>query len=159
MVRFTLALAGQPINSEAAMQVEEKIVNIFAGEQLEEYFLTTINTLGLVSDRSLLFSNPWESVTDIAAKVPVLTYPALGEPLPDSVDITHYIAERYPQLRPDEIAEEIKQHLLELHSLNFFSLSFGSRPQQAEALVAAIDERLKMDISDGYRKALEFKRQ
>lgn len=96
---------------------------------------------------------------DLATKVPVLTSEAFEKPLPDSLNITFYIAERYPSLIPAELQDTIKEQLLELHDLNYFSLSFGARPHQAEKLLIAVDERLKGDLSDKYRGALEHKRQ
>lgn len=52
MVRYTLAVAGPPRSPDVAMKVDEKIVNIFAGEQLEEDFLEKVNSKGLVSTDS-----------------------------------------------------------------------------------------------------------
>ena len=59
---------------------------------------------------------------------------------------------------PTETASEIRQYLIDLHALNYFSLSFPGRPQIAKGFEAAVERRLASpDISDRYRKALEFK--
>lgn len=92
-------------------------------------------------------------------QVPVLTSEALDRPLPDSLDITFYIAERYPRLLPEAHEQKIKGLLQELHALNYFSLSFGAQPQVAENMLAALDKRLKGNISEWYRETLEARRQ
>lgn len=43
--------------------------------------------------------------------------------------------------------------------MNYFSLSFGARPQVAEYMFGALDKRLKGNISEWYRETLEAKRQ
>ncbi len=49
MVRFTLALAGQPADEASRMEVSEQVVDILGGgEQLEETFLCDINPKGQV---------------------------------------------------------------------------------------------------------------
>jgi glutathione S-transferase len=62
-------------------------------------------------------------------QVPVLANAAvLGTPIADSLEITWYIADRYPSLAPAEHKEDIDHLLRDLHALNYFSLSFeGSR--------------------------------
>ncbi|EMC95910.1 hypothetical protein BAUCODRAFT_34669 [Baudoinia panamericana UAMH 10762] len=138
MVRFSLAIAGEPRDASSEMQVEEKAVDIFRGaEQLEEYYLCHINPKG---------------------QVPALASKALPKPMAESLDMTLYIAEHYPALIPEAHHRETTAWLRELHGLNYFALSFGDRPQQAQAMVKAIQARLGQDgISPEYRKALEYK--
>lgn len=82
----------------------------------------------------------------------------MAEPLPDSVEITHFISKRYPSLSPSLQQESIEILLKDLHELSFFALSFLERPFVAEATLRAIDDRLSgNDISDRYRKALKYK--
>ena len=79
-------------------------------------------------------------------------------PITDSLEMTLYMASRYPYLIPSQYEKEIQQSLTDLHALNYFSLSFPGRPQAAQGLVKAVQERLDdPHISDQYRKALEFK--
>lgn len=52
MVRYTIAIAGKPHEGIAEMSVEERIVDIFGNEQLEEQFLRDINPKGQVCSGS-----------------------------------------------------------------------------------------------------------
>lgn len=93
-------------------------------------------------------------------KVPVLTHHvALPKPIQDSLDITLYIAERYPDLMPQSHKDEIIHLLQELHSINYFSLSFSGKPEIANAVLR--DPVLQLlerpDISERYRDALRYK--
>lgn len=47
--RYTLALAGPPKSPDMAMHVEEKVIDLFQSEQLEERFLREVNAEGMVS--------------------------------------------------------------------------------------------------------------
>ena len=59
---------------------------------------------------------------------------------------------------PATVESEIRRYLIALHKLNYFSLSFPGRPQVAKSFEDAVQKRLaNPDISDRYRKALEFK--
>ncbi|CAJ2500532.1 Uu.00g033850.m01.CDS01 [Anthostomella pinea] len=137
MVRYTLALAGEPRDTDSAMDIEEKVIDIFHNAQLDEEYLCNVNPKG---------------------QVPVLKSSSLVKPLPDSVAITHFIAEHYPALFPAAHAPEITRLLKELHRLNFFSLCFGNRPQVAQGFVKALHDRLgREDITKEYRRALEYK--
>lgn len=76
----------------------------------------------------------------------------------DSLVITNWLAEKYPDLIPNEHEAQIRQFLIDLHALNYFSLSFPGRPQIAQQFEANVQRRLDdSSISDRYRKALEFK--
>lgn len=83
-----------------------------------------------------------------------------GTPIEDSLQITLFVAERYPNLIPESHKEEITSLLKELHGVNYFSLSYAEfgGARVAAGLAAAIDKLLQdPNISDRYRKALEFK--
>lgn len=59
---------------------------------------------------------------------------------------------------PPEHEPRIRQLLIDLHALNYFSLSFPDRPQVAHGIKVAIIRRLESPgISERYRKALEYK--
>ena len=59
---------------------------------------------------------------------------------------------------PATVEAEVHRYLTALHKINYFSLSFPGRPHVAKSFEDAIQKRLAdPDISDRYRKALEFK--
>lgn len=81
----------------------------------------------------------------------------LEKPIADSVDITHFLAERYPSLIPVSHNEQITKLLNDLHALNYFSLSFSGREYVAEGLKQSVIKRLAGEVSPRYRDALTFK--
>ncbi|KAG4442870.1 hypothetical protein IFR05_001666 [Cadophora sp. M221] len=143
MILLTLAFKGKPKDGDASMTVKQKHIDIMKSEQLEEVFLTNINPKG----------------QEQIEQVPVLTHPSkLPKPIPDSLDITHYIASNYPSLLPEEFKDRIVELLKELHDINYFSLSFGNKPTAAKAQEALVEKKLaQTDMSEVYRKALEYK--
>lgn len=92
-------------------------------------------------------------------QVPVLTHAThLDAPIADSLEITFWLASRYPDLMPTKHEAEIRQYLVDLHALNYFSLSFPGRAHVAERFEAAVNRKLaNPDIPHRYRKALELK--
>jgi hypothetical protein len=48
MVLYTWALRGQPKDSESEMSLEFRVIDMFQGEQIEEWFMTDVNALGQV---------------------------------------------------------------------------------------------------------------
>ncbi|OQV10802.1 Glutathione S-transferase, domain-containing protein [Cladophialophora immunda] len=136
MVRYTFALRGPPKDDSCDIALEEKSIDIFNEEQLSEHFLCEINPHG---------------------QVPVLASPVLEKTIPDSLQITHHIARLYPSLIPDSHADQIRSLLSDLHSLNYFSLSFSGREHVAHGFKTAVQQRLDGDISGRYRAALTFK--
>ncbi|KAK5033476.1 hypothetical protein LTS07_003780 [Exophiala sideris] len=138
MVLYTLALKGDPKTPRNEINVQTKVVDIFHQEQLDEHFLCNINDHG---------------------QVPVLAHDSkLDRPIADSLEITYWLAEKYPQLIPAEHKDEIRQYLKDLHALNYFSLSFPGRAEVAQGFENGVNRRLAdPNISDQYRKALEFK--
>ena len=137
MVRYTQAVAGHPRDSSSAMKLDEQVVEIMKGAQLEEDFLVKVNPKG---------------------QVPALTSSSLATPITDSLDITYYIAERYPTLMPPEHKQSIIDLLGDLHEINYFSLSFGDKPERAKGQAKAIRDRIAdPTISSEYRNALEYK--
>jgi glutathione S-transferase len=89
----------------------------------------------------------------------VLTHPIiLPKPIADSLDITYYITTQYPNLLPENHKDQIIELLKQLHNINYFSLSFGSKPAAANAQKLAVEEKLAQSaISEKYRRALEYK--
>ena len=114
------------------------------------------------------YQRPWpgsppfsliKPVPEDIPQVPVLAHDTeLQEPITDSLEITLWLAARYPQLMPAEHQGEISQHLKDLHALNYFSLSFPGRAHVAQGFEDAVARRLgEPGISSRYRTALEFK--
>ena len=91
-------------------------------------------------------------------QVPALCSPSFEKPIADTLEITSYLLERYPDLVPEQHAGAIRELLQDVHALNYFALSFPDRPQVAEGFIKSIQDRLSQDdISDKYREALEYK--
>lgn len=137
MARYSLAVASEPTDADSVIEVEEKVVDIMHKAQLDEEFLCKINPHGLV---------------------PVLTSPSWDQPLPDSLDNTHYFGRKYRSLFPVVHEGDILRLLRELHDISAFSLAFGTKPEVARGFAQAVEERLsKPGISEEYRKALKKK--
>ena len=77
--------------------------------------------------------------------------------LPDSMEITKYFAQSYPSLIPKTAEAEILRLLKELHSINFFSLTFTGSPQFVEGRKAELLKELDGDISDRYREVIKYR--
>ncbi|KAH8800205.1 hypothetical protein F5884DRAFT_546689 [Xylogone sp. PMI_703] len=138
MVRYMFAISGPSTSGDSDMILELHEVDIFKNAHLEEHFLCDVNPKG---------------------QVPVLASPGiLSTPIRDSLDITFYACERFPSLRPPEHVTLINRLLRDLHAINFFSLSFNTRPSLATTFKNGVLERLaRPDISSRYRAALEYK--
>lgn len=91
--------------------------------------------------------------------MPVLNSPGYFEkPITDSLDITFWLCNRYPALRPAQHAAEVTRLLKALHAINFFSLSMRSVPERATIMQGMIKDKMSASgISEKYRKALEYK--
>ncbi|TVY87385.1 hypothetical protein LAWI1_G005630 [Lachnellula willkommii] len=164
MVRYTLAIRGAPKEASTMMIVEEQEVDIFHGAQLEEQYLCEVNPKGQVS----IVGNPAISygktglefaMADSSIKVPVLASVALlPAPITDSLEITMYLAELYPNLQPKAHEQQIVRFLRDLHAINYFSLSYGTKPQFAGSLRDSVLQRMREPTtSQHYREALEYK--
>lgn len=138
MSRYALAIRGEPATPEEAITVKEQEIDIYASEQLTEEYLCIVNAKG---------------------QVPVLAPPAPASPISDSRKIATYLSSKYPQLGPGAHRDEIEGLLDDLHTLNFTSLSMQPGPGTARynVLKEYIHDKLQSDISDRYRKALEYK--
>ncbi|KIW89620.1 uncharacterized protein Z519_09776 [Cladophialophora bantiana CBS 173.52] len=138
MVRYTLANAGPPVENCLFLSPELREIDIFNGAQLSESYLCEVNPKG---------------------QVPVLESKGyLGKPITDSLEITLWLCERHPDLRPPEYADDINRLLRNLHAINFFTLSMRNRPQRAELLEGAILAKMNTPgLSARHKKALEYK--
>ena len=77
--------------------------------------------------------------------------------IPDSVEITKYLSESYPALIPSSHQKEIHALLEKLHSINFFALTYAGKPETQEKAKAFLEQKLRSDISQRYREAIEYK--
>lgn len=90
-------------------------------------------------------------------QVPVLVEMDTGHRMPESVDITLHMARSYPSLLPSDYEEEIKRRLSQLHSINFFSLTFSGQHHVPQSWMKVLNRQLEETISQRYRKAIERK--
>lgn len=126
-----------------------KLLNLHRDENLSEWFLTEINPNG---------------------QVPVMTRERRSgstkpylEVMPESTAISKFFAERFfPGLLGGSHQGEVDRLLEQLHQIQAFSLSIKS-PTEAQAVEVpdpGLNELLaRTDISDKYRRALEFKKE
>lgn len=93
-------------------------------------------------------------------KVPVLSGQIDGRNrvIANTLEITYFLASKYPNLIPDAHADKIKRLLTDLHSIHFFSVSFDKLPFVGTNNLAGVRKRLEdPTVSDHYRKLLEHK--
>lgn len=137
MARYAFALRGALKPGQSEIIIKEEPVDIgLKREQLEEHYLLEINAKG---------------------QVPVLAPVGGGPTLPESVDITSKFGEVYEDIIPEGQAGQIRELLDRQHELGVFSLTMGPRPGVGEAQTAVLEEKLKGDISEKYRAALQAK--
>ena len=136
-ILYAIAIRGEPKDAQSVMDISLKEIDIMHGGQLSEQYLFEVNPNG---------------------QVPVLGSDAVFDfPLAQTVAISSYIAERYPELKPAEHAEESSRLVHQMHEINFFTLSFkgtefgSTRPN---GILSRLEDK---DISEKYRKALEYK--
>jgi hypothetical protein len=79
--------------------------------------------------------------------------------LTESLDMALFFAERYPALQgPQSHRKRTEELLRELHTLDYYSLSFSRTPLMGKYIMNTVRERLAMpEISQAYRDALNFK--
>ncbi|KIW72337.1 hypothetical protein PV04_00537 [Phialophora macrospora] len=136
MVLYTLRLKGQPKSPADAVEPEERFIDIYSGEQMAESYLE---------------KHP-------KGTVPAMLAPSLGVRLIDSADITSYLMDRYPSLRPDAHRQTIDSLLEELHEISYVTLSFKPEERRVEGVMEAVRQIMdRSDTSDRYRKMLQGK--
>ncbi|KAJ9150706.1 hypothetical protein NKR23_g3388 [Pleurostoma richardsiae] len=144
MARFTAALgaAYQAPPGKRPPRIELRLVDLHRDEELTEPYLTGVNPKG---------------------QVPAMTSPALPATITDSLDISYYLAKKhFPGMLPDANRGEIEALLAKLHAIQGMSLSVAKVPEGCEiefpspGLNALLS---RDDISESYRKALEFKKE
>lgn len=145
MVRLTLAL-GSTYHGESPPsllpKVDLKLVNLHRDMEMEEEYLR-INPKG---------------------QVPALTSEG-RETLTDSLDISyHFCREYFPKMLPELHKDKIMDLLAKLHAISGPSLSVKDKEMTQKSGVEWPNPQLykllaRDDISDEYRRALEFKKQ
>lgn len=90
-------------------------------------------------------------------QVPVIAPLTSSKTIPDSLEITKYLGKYYPSLIPDSERDKITQLLEELHSINFFALTFTGRPQVQRPNEIFLQTQLEGQISQKYRDAIHLK--
>jgi hypothetical protein len=85
----------------------------------------------------------------------------LVSPIADSLSISYWFCDVYPELLPETHGSQIRTLLSQLHSIEALSLS-AARPEQPEEDIVdpSCDQVLgRTDISDAYRHALQCKKE
>ena len=91
-------------------------------------------------------------------QVPALLAPSIGVQLTDSTDITSYLMDRYPSLRPEVHRQTIESLLEELHEISYVTLSFKPEERRVEGVMDDVSKIMaRPDTSDKYRKLLQGK--
>lgn len=103
MARYTYALRGDPADSTTELHMKQEACEIKSGELLTEHFLCDVNGKG-----------------EVPVLVPANPDCENQQPIPDSVDITYFIASRYASLLPQDQEKEAKRLISALHEINFF---------------------------------------
>lgn len=105
-----------------------------------------------------MFETRFSSVTHLI-QVPALANPKeLPGPITDSLDITSYLFQFYPNMCPPQFSYHINKYLRELHGINLFTLSFFKYQARGESLMEVTLKALSdPEISAKFRSALEAK--
>lgn len=149
MARFSIELGKEYHQGPNGVpNITHKLINLHRDENLEEWFLTEINASGQVP----VMTREWRDGS---------TRPRL-EVTTESVVISKFFGEKFfPGLLGGAHQEEVDRLLAKIHEIQAFSLSVKNptKEQAVEVPDPGQDERLaRTDISDKYRRALEYKR-
>jgi len=96
--------------------------------------------------------------------VPVLVDSEAEKPIPETIEITRYLAPLIPSLFPKGKEQIIDDVLVDIHDINYWGISFGrenqsNRPHKGNETIEIIDKRLEdSTISSSYRTALQKKK-
>ncbi|KAI1840459.1 hypothetical protein JX266_013343 [Neoarthrinium moseri] len=139
MARLTATLGPVSGPPTKAVAIEHKLLDLNRDENITEWYLK-INPKG---------------------QAPAMTVQGRPAPLTDSRDISYWFCEIWPNLLPKNHEGKIHDLLAQLHAIEGISLSVP-RPEQPnkDLLNKDCDKILaRTDISDTYRRAVEYKRQ
>lgn len=149
MARFAIELGKEYHQGPNGVpNISHRLIDLHRDENLEEWFLTEINPTGQVP----VMTREWDNRS---------TKPRL-EVTTESVVISKFFGEHFfPGLLGGARAGEVDRLLAKIHEIQAFSLSIKSptKEQAVEVPDPGQDERLaRTNISDKYRRALEYKR-
>lgn len=143
MARFTIALGSRYHKAPDGLpDITYKLLNLHTDENLEEWYLTTVNPKG---------------------QVPALCADSAYPPrnLTESLLISKLFGFRYfPTMMPDEHQATIDDLLGKIHAIQAFSLSVKEPSEEAKVELRdpGLDKLLaRDDTSATYRRALEYK--
>lgn len=149
MARFAIELGKEYHQGPNGVpNIAHKLINLHLDENLEEWFLTEINASGQVP----VMTQEWRD----GSREPRL------EITTESVVISKFFGEKFfLGLLGGAHREEVDRLLAKIHEIQAFSLSVKNptKEQAVEVPDPGQDERLaRTDISEKYRRALEYKR-
>lgn len=149
MARFAIALGNQYHQGPNGVpNIIHKLINLHRDENLEERFLTEINSNGQVP----VMTREWQDGSKTRLEV-----------MTESVAISKFFGESFfPGLLGGAHKGEVDNLLKSIHEIQAFSLSIKSpsKEQAVEVPDPGMDALLaRTDISDNYRRALEYKRE
>lgn len=149
MARFAIELGKEYHQGPNGVpDIAHKLIDLHRDENLEEWFLTEINPSGQVP----VMTREWRNGLEMT-RLQVTT---------ESVLISNFFgANFFPGLLGGAHRGEVDRLLAKIHEIQAFSLSIKSptKEQAVEVPDPGQDERLaRTDISDKYRRALEYKK-
>lgn len=149
MARFAIELGKEYHQGPNGVpNIIHKLLDLHRDENLEEWFLTEINPSGQVP----VMTREWQDGS-VKPRLEVTT---------ESVVISKFFGEKFfPGLLGGPHRGEVDRLLAKIHEIQAFSLSIKSptKEQAVEVPDPGQDERLaRTDISDKYRRALEYKK-
>jgi hypothetical protein len=149
MARFAIELGKQYHQGPKGVpNIVHKLLNLHQDENLSEWFLTEINPNGQVP----VMTREWRHET----KKPRL------EVTPESTAISKFFGENFfPGLLGGSHQGDVDRLLAKIHEIQAFSLSVKSPTEQQAVEVPdpGLNDLLsRTDISDRYRRALEYKK-
>lgn len=145
MARFTISLGSHYHEGPQGLpKIDHKLVNLHRDENLEEWYLTTVNPKG---------------------QVPVLLTQRNAEPhvakTVGSLAISNFFCmEYFPAMKPDEHRAMIDDMLNKIHAIEALSLSVKDPDEDDKEEIRNLELKeliARNDISEAYRRALEYK--
>ncbi|KAK8022572.1 hypothetical protein PG993_013339 [Apiospora rasikravindrae] len=143
MVRYLIHLAktySEPHDATSPeLRIREQILDLDHDENIAEWYLLNVNRKG---------------------QVPAMTIEGAASPITDSLDISFWLCNLFPQLLPSQHEATIRRLLHDLHAIEGISITIRRREGPEEDLIdPCVDNVLaRDDIGPEYRQALEAKK-
>ncbi|KAK8091714.1 hypothetical protein PG997_002075 [Apiospora hydei] len=143
MVRYLIQLAktsSEPHDATSSeLRIREQILDLDHDENIAEWYLLNVNRKG---------------------QVPAMTVEGAVAPITDSLDISFWLCDMFPQLLPPQHEATIRRLLRDLHAIEGISITIRRREGPEEDLIdPCVDNMLaRDDIGPEYRQALEVKK-